>query len=205
MRTSLVKKDNKTEPTFPLHLPVISDWYSCLTLIVRTYIHFVFHASSKPWISPLLTWSGFDVVLKPRRFGLTFCIFFFLFFLPFASSDSGDPSSITADIPPMDDICWPCCWWKWNKNYLVIRLLKLKHSLCKWIYPRACWKTRTSSYQVIPSHGNPQMRWTLFDGYLFKYCSVKYQTFHQVSVNTSQKTHSYKKPPEKLSRCLHEP
>ena len=25
------------------------------------------------------------------------------------------------------------------------------------------------AYQVIPSHGNPQMRCTLFDGYLFKY------------------------------------
>ena len=36
-----------------------------------------------------------------------------------------------------------------------------------------------SSYQVIPNHGNPQMRRTLFDGYLFEYCSVKYHTFHQ--------------------------
>ena len=32
------------------------------------------------------------------------------------------------------------------------------------------------------------MRWTLFDGYLFKYCSIKYQTFHQVPEKTSQQT-----------------
>ena len=42
-------------------------------------------------------------------------------------------------------------------------------------------------------HGNPQMRWTLFGGYLFKYCSVKYQTFHQVSEKTSQQTYSHQK------------
>ena len=47
--------------------------------------------------------------------------------------------------------------------------------------------------QVIPSHKNPQMRRTLFDGYLFKYCSVKYQTFHQVSEKTSQQTYSHQK------------
>ena len=47
------------------------------------------------------------------------------------------------------------------------------------------------SYQVIPSHGNPQMRRTLFGGYLFGYCSVKYQTFHQVSEQTSQQTYSH--------------
>ena len=46
---------------------------------------------------------------------------------------------------------------------------------------------------VIPSHGNPQIRWTLFDGYLFKYCSVKYQTFHQVSEKTSWQTYSHQK------------
>ena len=49
------------------------------------------------------------------------------------------------------------------------------------------------------------MRRTLFDGYLFKYCSVKYQTFYQVSEKTSQQTHSHQKLPEKLSRCLQEP
>ena len=49
------------------------------------------------------------------------------------------------------------------------------------------------SYQVIPSHGNPQMKRTLFDGYLFKNCSVKYQTFHQVSEKTSQQTYSHQK------------
>ena len=61
--------------------------------------------------------------------------------------------------------------------------------------------------QVIPSHGNPQMRWTLFGGYLFKYCSVKYQTFHQVSEKSSQQTYSHqkKKTLEKLSRGLQEP
>ena len=41
-----------------------------------------------------------------------------------------------------------------------------------------------------------QMRWTLFDGYLFKYCSVKYHTFHEVSEKTSQQTYSPQKPPE---------
>ena len=35
------------------------------------------------------------------------------------------------------------------------------------------------------------MRWTLSGGYLFKYCSVKYQTFHQVSEKTSQQTKSF--------------
>ena len=30
---------------------------------------------------------------------------------------------------------------------------------------------------MIPSHGNPQMMWNLFGGYLFKCCSVKYQNF----------------------------
>ena len=38
--------------------------------------------------------------------------------------------------------------------------------------------------QVIPSHGNPRMRRTLFDGDLFKYCLVKCQTFQQVSEKT---------------------
>ena len=48
-------------------------------------------------------------------------------------------------------------------------------------------------YQVIPSHGNAQMRLTLFDGYLYKYCSVKYKTFHQVSEKTSQQAYSHQK------------
>ena len=43
------------------------------------------------------------------------------------------------------------------------------------------------TFQVIPSHRNPQMRRTLFDDYLFKYRSVKYQTFHQVSEKTFSK------------------
>ena len=46
-------------------------------------------------------------------------------------------------------------------------------------------------YQVIPSHGNPQVRRTFFDGFLFKYCSVKYETFHQVSEKASQQTYSH--------------
>ena len=41
----------------------------------------------------------------------------------------------------------------------------------------------TLNNQVIPGHENPQMRWTLFGGYLFK---CKYQTFNQVSEKTSQ-------------------
>ena len=49
------------------------------------------------------------------------------------------------------------------------------------------------THQVIQSHGNPQMRRTLFDSYLFKYCSVKYQTFHQVSEKTSQQIYSFQK------------
>ena len=53
--------------------------------------------------------------------------------------------------------------------------------------------TASQAFQVIPSDGNPQMRRALFDGYLFKYCSVKYQTFHQVSEKTSQQTHSHQK------------
>ena len=47
--------------------------------------------------------------------------------------------------------------------------------------------------QVIPSHGNPQMRRTLLGGYLLKYCPVKHQTFHQVSEKTSQQTYSHQK------------
>ena len=42
------------------------------------------------------------------------------------------------------------------------------------------------SDQVIPGHENPQKRWTMFDGYLFKYCCSEYQTFHQVCEKTSQ-------------------
>ena len=41
-------------------------------------------------------------------------------------------------------------------------------------------------YQVIPGHGNPQKRWTMFGGYLFKYCCVKYHTFYQVCEKESQ-------------------
>ena len=47
--------------------------------------------------------------------------------------------------------------------------------------------------QVISSHGNPQMRRTVFEGYLFKYCSVKYKAFHQVSEKTSKQTDSHQK------------
>ena len=46
---------------------------------------------------------------------------------------------------------------------------------------------------MIPSHGTAQMKRTLFGGYLFKYCSVKYQTFHQVPEKTSQQTYSHQK------------
>ena len=46
---------------------------------------------------------------------------------------------------------------------------------------------------MISSHGNPERRWTLFDVYLFKYCSVKYQTFHQVSEKTSHQTKNHLK------------
>ena len=37
------------------------------------------------------------------------------------------------------------------------------------------------------------MRRTLFDGYLFKYCFAKCQTFHKVSEKTSQQTYSHQK------------
>ena len=56
--------------------------------------------------------------------------------------------------------------------------------------------TFTDSNQVIPGQGNPQKRRTMFGGYLFKYCCVKYQTFHKINT---------KKLPEKLFRCLREP
>ena len=49
------------------------------------------------------------------------------------------------------------------------------------------------TFQVIPSHGNPQMRQTLFDSYLFKYCSVKCQSFHRVFEKTSQQTYLHQK------------
>ena len=39
--------------------------------------------------------------------------------------------------------------------------------------------------QVIPGYGNPQKSRTMFGGYLFKYCCVKYQTFHQVGEKAS--------------------
>ena len=63
---------------------------------------------------------------------------------------------------------------------------------------------------MITSHGNPEIRWTLFDGYLFKYCSVKYQTTHQVIEKTSQQTYSHQKttrkafqmPPRAIKRQL---
>ena len=42
------------------------------------------------------------------------------------------------------------------------------------------------SHQVIPGRGNPQKRRTMFGGYLFKYCCVKYLTFHQVCEKASQ-------------------
>ena len=52
------------------------------------------------------------------------------------------------------------------------------------------WKERRKlslpHYQVIPGHGNSQKRWTMFGGYLFKYCFVKYQTFHQVCEKACQ-------------------
>ena len=48
------------------------------------------------------------------------------------------------------------------------------------------FRASRTTYQVIPIHENLHIRRTLFDGYLFKYCFVKYQTFHQVSEKTSQ-------------------
>ena len=72
---------------------------------------------------------------------------------------------------------------------IILCALKLNWTLITLLYQ----VVRPSDHQVIPSHGNPQMRWTLFDGYLFKYCSVKYQTFHQVSEKTSQQTYFHQK------------
>ena len=46
--------------------------------------------------------------------------------------------------------------------------------------------TFTDSNQVIQGHGNPQKRRTMFGGYLFQYCRVKYQTFDQVCEKASQ-------------------
>ena len=55
------------------------------------------------------------------------------------------------------------------------------------IIGKAIWNTKTMSYyQVIPGHGTPQKRRTMFSGYLFKCCCVKYQTFHQVCEKASQ-------------------
>ena len=59
------------------------------------------------------------------------------------------------------------------------------------------------SNQVISSHGNPQMRRTLFGGCLFKYSSVKYQNFHQVSGKASQQTYSHQKTTWKAFEILH--
>ena len=56
--------------------------------------------------------------------------------------------------------------------------------------------------QVIPSHGNPQMRWTLFGGYLFKCCSVKFTKYLRRHPSKHILT---KKPPVKHSRCFQEP
>ena len=42
-----------------------------------------------------------------------------------------------------------------------------------------------STFQVIPGHENPQKRRTMFIRYLFKYCSLNHQKFHQVFENTS--------------------
>ena len=68
---------------------------------------------------------------------------------------------------------------------------KAKHDL---IIDDVRWdRTAHRSFQVIPSHGNHRRRWTSFGGYLFKYCSVKYQTFHQVSKKTSQQTYQHQK------------
>ena len=47
-------------------------------------------------------------------------------------------------------------------------------------------ENRLAGYQVIPGHGNPQKRWTMVRSYLFKYCCVKHQTFHQVCEKASQ-------------------
>ena len=46
-------------------------------------------------------------------------------------------------------------------------------------------KSKLPSFQVIPGHGNPQERRTMFICYLFKYCCVKCQTFHRVCEKAS--------------------
>ena len=65
------------------------------------------------------------------------------------------------------------------------------------IYMETSLKARfTRAIYRLPGDSKPresQMRRTLFGGYLFKYCSVKYQTFHYVSEKTSQQTYSYQK------------
>ena len=73
-----------------------------------------------------------------------------------------------------------------QSNYVTWMLI-----VC-WLYVRR--------HQVIPSEGNLQMRGTLCDGYLFKYCFVKYQTFHQVFEKTSQQTYWHQKTTWKASQ-----
>ena len=78
------------------------------------------------------------------------------------------------------------CWaYYGNKVRLMPR--------CDQLTLNKLWCLQTISIQVIPSHGNPQMERRLYDCYLFKYCSVKYQTFHQVSEKTSHQTCSHQK------------
>ena len=59
--------------------------------------------------------------------------------------------------------------------------------------------------QVIPGHENPQKRRTMFGGYLFKHCCVKYQLFTRYVRRHPSKKINTKKLPEKLFRCLREP
>ena len=89
-----------------------------------------------------------------------------------------------------DDVLMP--------NLTVFESMMVSYALteifCFISHTRARGKVKClKHYQVIPSHGNPQMRRALFGGYLFKYCSVRYQTCHQVSEKTSQQTYSHQK------------
>ena len=65
-----------------------------------------------------------------------------------------------------------CSWYIIICFRYIISQVRLRDQDSRWLH-------------VIARHGNLQMRWTLFNGYLFKFCSVKYQIFHQVFEQTS--------------------
>ena len=58
-----------------------------------------------------------------------------------------------------------CFLLKFSKNILLSKNLMI----CQ---------AEIGSYQVIPGHGESPERRTMFGGYLFKYCCIKYQTFN---------------------------